>query len=113
MKKVYYLFLLVAITCFSSQNIDAQSHVNNPSAQTTIEGLSIYPNPVNSERPIINIASKRSLIKQIEIFDVLGKQVLVTVLAGRELNVSNLRKGVYILKVTENSISESRKLVIN
>lgn len=112
MKKVYLLILFTILTCFASHNMGAQNVVNNPDRQTNIEGLSIYPNPVNSQRPIINIASKHSLIKNIEIFDVLGKQVFATVLTARELNISNLRKGVYILKISENNISESRKLVI-
>ncbi|PWH83592.1 T9SS C-terminal target domain-containing protein [Algibacter marinivivus] len=112
MKNIYSLFLFAVLACFTIQNLDAQNLAKNPSTQPNIEGLAIYPNPVNSQRPIINITSKRSLIKQIEIFDVLGKQVFATVLSGRELNISNLRKGVYILKITENNISESRKLVI-
>ena len=112
MKNVYYFMLFVALTCFTSQNLVAQNAVNNPSMQPIIEGLSIYPNPVNKEKSVISIASKLSLIKDIEIFDVLGKQVFATVLSGRELNISNLRKGVYILKITENNISESRKLVV-
>ena len=112
MKNVYFLFLLVALTCFTSHKLDAQNGFNNPSTQANIEGLSIYPNPVDSQRSYINIESKRSLIKNIEIFDVLGKRVFTAVLSGRELNISNLRKGVYILKITENKTSESRKLVI-
>lgn len=112
MKNVYILFLFVTLALFASQNAGAQNDVRNPSTQTNIEGLSIYPNPVNRQNPIINIASKQSLIKSIEIFDVLGKQVFTTVLTGRELNISNLRKGIYILKITENNISVSRKLVI-
>jgi hypothetical protein len=90
----------------------AQNHADNPSTQPNIEGLAIYPNPVSRQQSFINIASKHSLVKTIEIFDVLGKQVFKTVLSGRELNISNLKKGVYILKITENNISESRKLVI-
>lgn len=112
MKNVYYLLLFVALTCFSSHNMGAQSAVKNPSTQPIIEGLSIYPNPVNKEKSVISIASKLSLIKDIEIFDVLGKRIFATVLTGRELNISNLRKGVYILKITESDISETRKLVI-
>ncbi len=112
MKKIYFLFLFAALTCFTSQYMGAQNHVNNSYTQQNIEGLSIYPNPVDRERSFINIASKLSLTKHVEIFDVLGKRIFATVLSGRELNISDLRKGVYILKITENNISESRKLVI-
>ena len=112
MKKIYFLFLFAALTCFTHQNLIAQNHAKNPSTQPNIEGLQIYPNPINKERSFINIASKHSLVKTIEIFDVLGKQVYANILTGKQLNISSLRKGVYILKITENNISESRKLVI-
>jgi len=92
--------------------MNAQNKVINSALQQNIEGLSIYPNPVNSQNPIINIISGQSLIKTIEIFDVLGKHVFSTVLMGKELNISNLRRGIYILKITENKISISRKLVV-
>jgi len=97
---------------FTSHNIEAQNNLNNPSKQHNIEGLSIYPNPVNSQKPVINITSTHHANKTIEIFDVLGKQVFSTLLSGKELNVSRFRKGVYILRITENNISESRKLII-
>jgi len=112
MKNIYLLFLFIILICFTPHNMDAQSHVTNAFAKANIEGLAVYPNPVSKEKPFINIASKRSLIKNIEIFDVLGKRIFTTVLPGKELNVSNFKKGVYILRITENSISESRKLVI-
>ena len=112
MKNVYYVLLFVALTFFSTQNMGAQNAVKNPSTQPIIEDLSIYPNPVNIENSVITIVSKLGLMKDIEIFDVLGKRVFATVLTGRELNISNLRKGVYILKITERNISETRKLVI-
>ncbi|MFV9549855.1 T9SS type A sorting domain-containing protein [Algibacter sp. PT7-4] len=112
MKKIYFLFLLITLTCFSTQNLVAQSYASNTSTKTNIDGLSIYPNPISIENPVINIVSKHSLIKHIEIFDVLGKKVFYTVLSGKELNISSLKKGVYILKITENNTSESRKLMI-
>ncbi|MDG1728257.1 MAG: T9SS type A sorting domain-containing protein [Algibacter sp.] len=112
MKKAYILFLFAILALFTSQNMGAQNYAKNPTTHQNIEGLSIYPNPANSQRPIINIASKHNLIKHIEIFDVLGKQVFATIISNKELNISNLRKGVYILKITENNISASRKLVI-
>ena len=50
--------------------------------------------------------------KHIEFYDVLGKRIFSTKIRTKELNISNLTKGVYILKITENDISETRKLVI-
>ncbi|KAA5827921.1 T9SS type A sorting domain-containing protein [Algibacter amylolyticus] len=112
MKKVYFLILFLSLACFTSQHVGAQEYAQNAASPSKIEGLNIYPNPVSASKPYINISSKRSLIKNIEIFDVLGKKIFTTILAGKELNVINLQKGVYILKISENNVSESRKLVI-
>jgi len=49
---------------------------------------------------------------EITIFDVLGKRVLQTILNSRELNVSNLSPGVYIIKIKEDDATATRKLII-
>ena len=81
-------------------------------AQQNIEDLSIYPNPVTNGKTFIYISSKHNLMKKVEFFNVLGKQILSIVTSGKELNIANLSKGVYILKITENNFIETRKLVI-
>ncbi|TGV02843.1 T9SS type A sorting domain-containing protein [Flavivirga rizhaonensis] len=112
MKKNYLFILFLALTLSATQYGFAQNNVNKPPIQQNIEGLSIYPNPSPIGRTFINVTSKRNLTKKIEFFNVLGKQIRSVILAGKELNISNLSKGVYILKITESSISETRKLVI-
>ena len=97
---------------FVTQQGFAQAVDSNLPAQQNIEELSIYPNPVNNGKQFIYITSKNNFTKKIEIFNALGKQILSNVLIGKELNISKLSTGVYILKITENNISETRKLVI-
>ena len=58
------------------------------------------------------ITTKNNLTKDIEIFDVLGKKVFTASLFDKELNISKLTPGVYILKIKENNITATRKLVI-
>lgn len=77
---------------------------------STIEGLSVYPNPVTNGR--VSISTKNDETKEIAIFDLLGKKIMQTQLSTRELNVSNLLAGVYIIKITEDNISATRKLII-
>lgn len=77
---------------------------------TTIEGLSLYPNPVSNGR--VYITSKNDLDKEIQIFDVLGKKILQTTLSARELNISTLSPGVYIIKIREEEASSTRKLIV-
>ncbi|MDO5970652.1 T9SS type A sorting domain-containing protein [Flavivirga aquimarina] len=112
MKKNYLFVLFLTLTFAITQHGFAQSNVNGDSVQQNIEGLSIYPNPVNKGKTFIYLTSKRNLTKKIEFFNVLGKRVYSIILTGKQVNISNLSKGVYILKITENDISETRKLVI-
>ncbi|APY10623.1 hypothetical protein BWZ22_04935 [Seonamhaeicola sp. S2-3] len=113
MKKSYYLTLFFFFALFfTTFNSEAQNFATASPVQESIEDLSIYPNPVNSGKTFIYITSKKNLVKNIEFFNVLGKKIYSTRLVGKQLNIANLSKGVYILKITENDISETRKLVI-
>ena len=77
--------------------------------QSSINGLNVYPNPVTSGMFYINTDSND--LKSVSIFDVLGKQILKT-RTSNAVNVSALTSGVYILKITENGFTATRKLVI-
>ncbi|MCL6293852.1 T9SS type A sorting domain-containing protein [Jejuia spongiicola] len=112
MRKNYFLTTFLALMFFVTQQGFTQADINNVPVQQNIEGLSIYPNPVNNGKQFIYITSKKNFTKKIEIFNPLGKQILSTILIGKELNIAKLSTGVYILKITENNISETRKLVI-
>jgi hypothetical protein len=106
---LYSILLLVFLYSFSAR---AQDNKQQPKTQETavIEGLSLYPNPVSNGK--IYITTKNDLDKEIIIFDVLGKKVMQTMLSSRELNVSNLMSGVYIIKINERDASATRKLII-
>jgi len=101
MKQIYFvLFFFVTTFAFSQK------------AQGTgdIDGFKLYPNPTVNDKVYIETAMDAP--KQIHIFDVLGTQVLQTTILGKELNLSNLDKGVYILRVIEKDKVATRKLVI-
>lgn len=106
-----YLCILCLLTIFSVSTI-SYSQIAQPitSNSETIEDLSIYPNPVSNGK--VYITTKYNLAKEIEIFDVLGKKIYSTYLFGKELNVSKLSPGIYIIKLRENNISATRKLVV-
>lgn len=72
--------------------------------------FSIYPNPATNG--YLYITSKDNGIKNISIYDVLGKQVLRTNLNGESIDISNLNSGVYILKIEQGNVSTTKKLVI-
>ncbi len=104
-----YLYLLI-FTVF----LVIGSHAQEPKNKTSvaIEDLNLYPNPVSNGK--IYITSKNASSKEITIYDVLGKRVLQTNLNvnNKEVNVSVLNSGVYIIKIQEGDASTTRKLII-
>lgn len=77
--------------------------------ENNIAGLKVYPNPVTNGK--LFITSDANVEKTVAIYDVLGKQVVNTT-ATDFVNVSNLKGGVYIVKITEEGKTATRKLVI-
>jgi len=109
-KNYFYITLLLVI--FFSLSVSAQEEKQQSKLQetTAIEGLSLYPNPVSNGK--VYITSKNDFDKGIIIFDVLGKKVLQTSMSSKELNVSNLSPGVYIIKIDEGDATATRKLIV-
>lgn len=78
--------------------------------QNTIAGLRMYPNPVSNGALFIETSANAE--KTVTVFDVLGKQVLNTTTSNNAINVASLHTGVYIVNITEEGKTASRKLVI-
>ncbi|MCA1965626.1 MAG: T9SS type A sorting domain-containing protein [Flavobacterium sp.] len=110
-KKYFYIFIFMFLFSVSLMAQENKFTVATKTQEPTIEGLAIYPNPVNSGK--IYITTKSSLDKKVEIFNVLGKKVLETIITTKEVNVSNLAAGVYIIKIKEGEATATRKLIIN
>ncbi|WP_366518003.1 T9SS type A sorting domain-containing protein, partial [uncultured Flavobacterium sp.] len=98
---------LVSLTASAQENKPQQP---NKTQETTIEGLSFYPNPVSNGK--VYITSKSSLAKEVTIFDILGKVVLQSTINTKELNVSSLSPGIYMIKIKEGDATATRKLII-
>ena len=75
-----------------------------------IEGFKLYPNPVTNGK--VFIQTQLNAPKKIHIFDVFGTQILETTILGRELNLSDLDAGVYVLRVYEREKVATRKLIV-
>jgi len=72
--------------------------------------FNIYPNPVSNG--IVNITSISNEAITIAIFDILGKQVISETLSHSNLNISSLNTGIYIMKITQNGNTITKKLVV-
>jgi len=75
------------------------------------ETYDLFPNPASAG--YVNISSNVAGDKSIVVFDVLGKEVINTTLAGDRLNISDLASGLYIIKITQGNATASKKLIVN
>jgi hypothetical protein len=75
-----------------------------------IEGLTMYPNPLKGNTLFLTSTANANM--SVQIFDVLGKEVLKSNVINNAVNVSGLNAGVYIVKITEEGKTATRKLVI-
>lgn len=67
----------------------------------------VFPNPASN---FINISASKSIDK-IEVFDVLGKKVLMST-ETRKVDVKNLKSGVYLLKMFRNNSSSVKRIMV-
>ncbi|MES2575755.1 MAG: T9SS type A sorting domain-containing protein [Bacteroidota bacterium] len=78
--------------------------------QNEITGLSVYPNPATNGN--LYITSNSNSEKSVVIFDLLGKEVLKASTTNNAVNISTLKSGVYVVKITEDGKTDTRKLIM-
>jgi hypothetical protein len=78
--------------------------------QNSIAGLNVYPNPVTDGN--LYITSNSSNAKTVAVYDILGKQVLESKTSNNAVNVSSLKGGAYIVRITEDGKTDTKKLII-
>jgi len=80
-------------------------------AKMDLSSLKVYPNPVTNGK--LYISSVNPVEKQVAIYSILGQKVFDTKTTNNsEINVSKLAKGAYILKISEEGLSNTKKLII-
>ena len=101
MKHLYFLVFFLFISMSYGQQTQSSGD---------IEGFKLYPNPVTNGK--VYISTSHNAPKKILIYDVLGTRVLETTILGKELNLSNLDAGVYVIRVFEKNLVATRKLIV-
>jgi hypothetical protein len=105
--KIFYTLLFMVF----SMAVSAQEFIEEPlDRNAQINTFKLYPNPAYQE--VVHITTKHNGIKDIVIYDVFGTIVLQDRITNTLLNISKLAPGVYVLQVTENRVSMTRKLVV-
>lgn len=88
-------------------NICGTASVN----ENAIAGLKIYPNPNSGST--LYVTSDLIGDKSVVVFDVLGKQILkASNVSSNGINISSLKAGIYMVKVSQDGKSATRKLVV-
>jgi hypothetical protein len=99
-----------AITFDELRIAETTTQLLSSSSFNAIAGLKIYPNP--SKNGVVFIETAANAERTIVFYDILGKKVFNTTTSETAVNVNNLRQGVYIVKITEEGKTATRKLVI-
>ncbi len=94
-----------------SVSLSAQEPVDfkNPRKEE-ISGFKLYPNPAFND--VVYITTEKNARKEVTVYDVFGEIVLTDRILNTSLNISRLIPGVYVLQVSEESKTITRKLVV-
>ena len=90
-------------------NISLQEDVTASVDDAFASNFKVYPNPA---RDFINIESKNIKVSSVDMYNVLGAKVLSSELINNRVNVSNLVKGVYFMKINAEGGSATKKVVV-
>jgi hypothetical protein len=93
-------------TTWTEVTPEATASVND----NAIAGLKIFPNPLTGNT--LNVSSDLFGEKTVAIYDVMGKRILSSKVVNDVVNTGSLNKGVYIVKVTQEGKTATRKLVV-
>jgi len=93
-------------------NNQAECDALSVSDNTFETQINLYPNPVKDSFTIIN--KSNYTLENLSIYDMLGKLVLQTNNTNNTIDVSTLKNGIYLVKITSNSNQTTiQKIVIN
>ncbi len=97
---------------FSIDDVAISGNVTTLSSSSfnAIDGLKMYPNPLSGNTLFLTSTANAEM--SVQIFDLLGKEVVKANVINNSINVASLQAGVYVVKITEEGKTATRKLVI-
>jgi len=99
------LLLLLTLSAYGQDTDNANSTF--PAKESSFK---LYPNPVVDD--VVYITTSKNSSKDIVVYDVFGEIVLTDRISSKSLNISRLVAGVYVIQVTEDKKTMTRKLVV-
>jgi len=106
MKIFFTSLLLVFSLAMSAQEIGALQ----PSKSDEITGFKLYPNPATED--LVYITTQNNAPKTVLIYDVFGEVLLKDRMLTKALSIARLAPGVYVMQITEEKKTITRKLVV-
>ena len=73
-------------------------------------GIAIYPNPVNNG--FVTIKSQLSGEFNVDLYDIMGRNIQSTQMGTGTLDVRSVKAGIYLLKVSNDEVAHTAKLII-
>jgi len=99
--KKWYLLLFFFIGAFG---------ISLAQDTSDVPGLKVYPNPVT--QGVVYISTDANQPKDIIIYDVFGTVKLNTSIDQDALYLQNIGAGIYVIRITENNYTATRKLIV-
>ncbi len=78
----------------------------------SLELTGLYPNPIKKESGYMNILTNSSEKLNVSIFDVLGKKIVSQTISNNQMDISNLKTGIYLVKITQDNKQTTKRIVI-
>jgi len=72
--------------------------------------ISIYPNPTSSN--YVNVLSSADIALHISVYDIIGNRVHNETISNNQLELPDIKPGVYILEIRSNNSKTGKKLII-
>lgn len=101
----------IHITYFIGDFISYESSVPQNNIIQLLSGeIQLYPNPVKS---ILHVVSNLKILSKIRVFDTNGKKVLDADLTEKQVDLSQLPRGMYLVKIMDqhDKIITSSKII--
>ncbi len=116
-QNIFIFFMLIVGSISLAQQPEYQSIQDNNNhfelkAQDAFHRLQfeLYPNPLVGD--LLSFFSPRSEIKEIAILNILGEEIYKTSTLNNQIQLPNLTRGIYIVKLKQANNLGLRRLVV-
>jgi hypothetical protein len=88
---------------------NADPNLGLEDAQLSSNNIKLYPNPAN--QGMVNIEAGDLKVSKVEVYSILGAKILET--NKTAISTANLQSGIYLVKISAEGKSVTRKLIVN